>query len=170
MFVRNGWYVVGWAHELDDAPLLKRTVAGEQVVVFRKADGTLAALQDRCCHRQAPLSLGRVEGDCLRCMYHSLLFDASGACVEAPGLAKVPGQLRVPSYLARQARDLVWLWLGEEEPDREPPELRWHDPSNWAYRPLHNHVPVDYRLLIDNVLDLSHLAWVHGDTFGTRAA
>ena len=170
MFVRNGWYVAGWAHELDESSMLSRTIANDQIVIFRREDGSLGALEDRCCHRQAPLSLGRIEGNCLRCMYHGLLFDGSGACVEVPGRDDVPAKLRVPAYTAREVRDLIWIWLGDKEPTDTIPDLYWHDRSAWAYRPLHNHLNVDYRLLIDNVLDLSHLAWVHQDTFGTEAA
>ena len=170
MFVRNCWYVVGWAEELGEPGLLARTVANEPVVVYRKRDGSLGALQDRCCHRQAPLSMGRVEGDNLRCMYHGLLFDASGQCVEVPGQDRIPGRLRIPGYRATEHRGLIWLWLGDGEPDQDLPDLYWHDNPDWAYRPLHNHLDMDYRLLIDNVLDLSHLAWVHNDSFGTDSA
>ncbi len=170
MFVRNCWYVIGWSRDLEEDGVLARTVLDEPLVVYRKRDGSLGALQDRCCHRQAPLSLGQVEGDNLRCMYHGLLFDASGRCVEVPGQDTIPDRLRVPGYRAVEHRGLVWVWLGDEEPGRALPDLYWHDSPDWAHRPMHNHMDVDYRLVIDNLLDLSHLAWTHRHTFGTDTA
>ena len=84
MYPRNAWYVAAWAHEVGREPLARK-ILGEDVVLFRRQDGATVALEDQCCHRQLPLSLGKVEGDCLRCGYHGSRFAASGACVEIPG-------------------------------------------------------------------------------------
>ena len=97
MFLRNCWYVAAWSDELGEEPLA-RTLLNEAVVLFRGRDGAPAALEDRCCHRALPLSLGTVEEGGLRCAYHGLLFDRRGACVEVPGQTRVPPGGAVRSY------------------------------------------------------------------------
>ena len=102
MFIRNCWYVIAWDHEIVGDALFSRTVLDEPILVYRRTDGGYVALEDRCCHRLAPLSIGRREGDCVRCGYHGLKFDPSGRCIEIPGLERVPeqagsGPIRSPS-------------------------------------------------------------------------
>ena len=106
MCVRNCWYVAGWERELAPDALMSRTIMNEAIVLFRRSDGTVAALEDRCCHRSAPLSLGKREGDTLRCGYHGLRYDGSGACVEIPGQAHIPATARVRSYPSIARRGL----------------------------------------------------------------
>lgn len=84
MFLRNCWYVAGWSHHVTAGEIVARTVIGEPIVLYRTLDGAVTVLEDRCCHRFAPLSRGRLEGDDIRCMYHGLKFSASGICVEIP--------------------------------------------------------------------------------------
>ena len=84
-FLSDCWYVAAWDHELIDGRLLARTILDKPVVIYKGDSGRIVALDDRCCHRGALLSKGRVEGDCLRCMYHGLKFDATGRCVQIPG-------------------------------------------------------------------------------------
>ena len=98
MFVRDCWYVAAWDHELEAGKPIGRTLIGEAVVIYRAETGGLVALADRCCHRFAPLSLGRVEGDELRCMYHGLKFDRSGRCTEI----RQPDRLHPPFLRPRQ--------------------------------------------------------------------
>src|SRR5205823_2698064 len=69
MFLRNCWYVAGWADDFAEAAVVCRTMLDDPIVLYRKGDGGIVALEDRCCHRLAPLSRGRIEGDDLRCMY-----------------------------------------------------------------------------------------------------
>jgi phenylpropionate dioxygenase-like ring-hydroxylating dioxygenase large terminal subunit len=97
MFLRNSWYVAARSAEVARKPLA-RILLNEPVALYRKEDGTPVALEDRCCHRQLPLSMGRLEGDELRCGYHGLKFDASGTCVEIPGQTAIPPQARVRAY------------------------------------------------------------------------
>jgi vanillate O-demethylase monooxygenase subunit len=112
-FIRNCWYMVAWDHEIPAEGLFSRTVIGEPVLLFRKANGDIVALEDRCCHRLAPLSMGRREGDCVRCGYHGMKFDASGACVEVPGLDSVPPKARVRSYPITVRNKWVFVWMGD---------------------------------------------------------
>ena len=97
MFIKNCWYVAAWDIEVPQDKMLARTLLNEPVVFYRTTEGRAVALEDRCCHRAAPLHLGRKEGDCVRCMYHGLKFDPTGACVEIPGQTTVPPKTCVRS-------------------------------------------------------------------------
>ncbi len=83
-FIRNLWYVAAWSHELEGEGPIGRVMLGEPIVLWRKTDGTVIAMEDRCPHRFALLSLGRIEGDDLRCMYHGLKLNCQGLCKEMP--------------------------------------------------------------------------------------
>ena len=90
MWIKNAWYIAGWANEISSDRLLARTFLDEPVIMYRTEDGAVAALEDRCCHRHAPLSKGRLEDGAVRCMYHGLKFDQSGRCIEIPGETTMP--------------------------------------------------------------------------------
>src|SRR6267378_3377828 len=113
MFLRNCWYVAGWSHDFAGGALVCRTVLGEPIVLYRKGDGGVAALEDRCCHRLAPLSRGRKEGDDLRCMYHGLKFAPSGKCVELPSQDIIPATARVRAYPVVERDRWIWVWMGD---------------------------------------------------------
>ena len=142
------------------------------MVLFRREDGTPVALEDRCCHRNLPLSKGRLEGDRLRCGYHGLLFDAAGRCVEIPGQSNIPPQARVRSYPVIEKYHWLWIWMGE--PARADPGLIpdwwWADHPQWAFtRPDPIHVRCNFQLVSDNVLDVTHLAYVHASSIGASS-
>ena len=111
-WLKNCWYVIAWDHEIPAAQssdLFHRVVLGEPVLVYRDSLGKLIGLEDRCCHRHAPLSQGRREGDCIRCGYHGLKFDQSGACVDAPGIAIIPAKAKVKTYPVALKNKWVYL-------------------------------------------------------------
>ena len=172
MFLRNCWYVIAWDHEVPADGLFTRTVLGEPILLLRTAAGEIVALEDRCCHRGAPLSVGRREGDCVRCGYHGLKFAADGRCVEIPGMDRVPPAVRVRRYPCVNQRKWVFVWMGEAE--RADPALLPDNFSNdhpeWHNRPgyLHYDTPLD--LICDNLLDFSHLSYVHESTLGGSTA
>jgi vanillate O-demethylase monooxygenase subunit len=170
-FVRDCWYVIAWDHEIPVDGLFHRTVLNEPILVYRTADGGFAALQDRCCHRLAPLSKGRKEGDCVRCGYHGLKFGADGRCVEVPGTDRVPEVLRVRTYPVVLKNKWVFVWMGD--PLRADPALLPDNHSNdhpdWANRPGYLHYDVPHLLICDNLLDFSHLSYVHANTLGGSA-
>jgi phenylpropionate dioxygenase-like ring-hydroxylating dioxygenase large terminal subunit len=168
MFLRNSWYVAAWDREISQTPL-GRTFLGEPVVLYRTASGGPVGLQDRCCHRQLPLSMGRVVGDVLQCGYHGLKFDSSGKCVEIPGQENIPPQARVRAYPLIEKYNWVWIWMGD--PAKADPALIpnwwWADHAEWAFtRPDMIPVKCNYQLIADNVLDVTHLAYVHASSIG----
>ena len=167
-YLRNRWYVAAWAHELDGGPL-GRTIMDRPVVLFRTGDGAIAALEDSCAHRYMPLSYGKVRDGCIECPYHGLVYDATGACVRVPGQAKVPPGARVKAYPAAEKWRWVWIWMGDPaKADASPiPDFHWNDDPGWAAVGGYFHVKGGWRLMIDNLLDLSHVAYVHGSTLGT---
>jgi len=168
MFIRNAWYVIAWDHEILDDALFSRTVLGEPVLVYRTAAGEYTALADRCCHRLAPLSRGRREGDLVRCGYHGLCFDVTGHCVEVPGQDRVPDRAFVRRYPLVVRHHWVFVWMGEPglaDPALLPDNFSCGHPD-WRYRPGYLHYDTPYLLICDNLLDFSHLSFVHAATLG----
>ena len=171
MFVRNAWYIGAWADEVAQRPLARR-ILGEPLVLFRDAAGSAVALQDRCCHRGAPLSCGEVVARGIQCGYHGLVFDSAGKCVMVPGDHKVPPGAQVKSYPALEQDALVWVWMGAaEQADRSRlTRFPYHnDARNWPHRHSMMQVRADYLLVIDNLMDLSHLGYVHKGNVGGDA-
>ncbi len=170
MFVRNAWYVAAFAHECNDRPLA-RTLLGEPVVMFRTPAGECVALQDRCCHRFAPLSLGDVEADGIRCRYHGMKFSPQGNCIEIPGQDKIPPKMCVRSFPLIERHGLVWIWPGDPQladPQRIV-DVHWNDDPAWPTARGYIHYQANYQLIADNLLDFSHLTYVHRSTLANAA-
>ncbi len=168
MFLRNCWYVAAIDHELIDGKLLSRMLLGEHVLLYRGESGKVTALNDRCPHRGALLSRGRLEGDAVRCMYHGIKYDASGKCVQIPGQDMIPPKLRVRSYPVVERSPFIWVWMGEAA-KADPAlivELPYLDDPAWKGIPAYLHYDASYLLIVDNLSDFSHLAFVHTKTLG----
>jgi vanillate O-demethylase monooxygenase subunit len=168
MFLRNCWYVAAIDHELIDGKLLSRMLLGEHVLLYRGESGQVTALNDRCPHRGALLSRGRLEGDAVRCMYHGIKYDASGKCVQIPGQDMIPPKLRVRSYPVVERSPFVWVWMGEAA-KADPAlivELPYLGDPAWKGIPAYLHYDASYLLIVDNLSDFSHLAFVHTKTLG----
>ena len=172
MWLRNCWYVIGWEHEIPADGFLARTVLGTPLLAWRTAGGNYAVLDDRCCHRLAPLSKGRREGDAIRCGYHGLKFDASGACIEVPGLDKPPATARVRAYPVAVRNRWVFVWMGEaaRADTAMLPDNFSCGEALWHYKPGYMHYDTPYLLICDNLLDFSHLSYVHEKTLGGTTA
>jgi phenylpropionate dioxygenase-like ring-hydroxylating dioxygenase large terminal subunit len=168
MFLRNCWYVAALDHELIDGRLLDRTVLGEHLLLYRGESGSVHALNDRCPHRGALLSKGRREGDGIRCMYHGIKYDGSGKCVQIPGQDMIPPKLRVRSYPIVERGHFIWVWPGDAA-KADPSlilDLPYLQDPNWKGIPAYLHYKANYLLIIDNLSDFSHLAFVHTKTLG----
>ena len=121
MFIRNAWYVAAWADEIGETPLARR-ICNEPVVLFRDRQNRVAALLDMCCHRGAPLHMGKVVEEGLQCGYHGLIFDRSGTCVSVPGQEHILERTRVRSFPVVEQDAFVWIWMGD--PAKADPYLR----------------------------------------------
>jgi vanillate O-demethylase monooxygenase subunit len=170
MWMRNCWQVIAFSTEVKQAPLA-RTVLDEQIVLFRTRSGKAVALADRCPHRHAPLSIGRVVGDQIQCGYHGLCFDSDGICVRVPGQDAVPARARVKKYPLVERHTLAWIWMGDParaETDQIP-DFHWMDDPAWATVAGYHHFGANYQLVNDNLLDLSHESFVHEETIGNES-
>ena len=159
-YVRNTWYVAAWAEDVVPGALLARTILEEPIVLFRGGDGRAAALQDRCPHRFVPLSLGTVCGNArVRCAYHGLEFDGSGKCVVNPHASgRIPKNSTVRSYPVVEKHTLIWIWMGEAEPDESLlPDFHQNDHPQWAAARGYIPLAANYLLYVDNLLDLRNL-------------
>jgi phenylpropionate dioxygenase-like ring-hydroxylating dioxygenase large terminal subunit len=168
MFVRNAWYVGAWSDEITPGKMLTRTLLNEPVLFYRSEDGKLAALQDRCCHRGLPLSHGCVLGDQVQCGYHGLTFNAQGTCVKVPGQDRIPPGAKVRSYPVVEKQGMAWIWMGE--PERADPagivSHPYHDDPEWVWVKDCYRVEANYQLITDNLMDLTHVGYVHTRTIG----
>lgn len=145
------------------------TIANDPIVIWRAHDGEISALEDRCVHRLAPLSLGRCEGTRLRCMYHGLLFGRDGRVVEIPGQDTIPATARVRAYPVIDRHSWVWVWLGDPalaDPALIPTAVGFDDPDYLLGRGQLDYA-AEARLIHDNLCDFTHLAYVHPASFGT---
>ena len=167
-FPLNQWYAAGFSWELQGVPL-GRTLLDQAVVLFRDGSGRIGALEDRCCHRDLPLSRGAVETRGLRCGYHGLLYDTTGHCIEIPGQERIPGKALVRSYTVKEQDQIVWIWFGaspDAQPTGEPPVYAVHGDDRYEFRGDVYHYKAPWQLIHDNILDLSHLGYVHVRTIG----
>jgi vanillate O-demethylase monooxygenase subunit len=168
MFIRNAWYIAAWAHELAEKPLGRRLL-GDPVVLFRDSSGAACALVDRCCHRSAPLSLGKVVESGLECGYHGLVFDGTGKCVFIPGQEKIPQKACVRSYPIVEKDEFVWIWMGDPaqaDPSKIIGYPYHNDYKKWPHKHGLYHVKAKFTLLVDNLMDLTHIGYIHGNTIG----
>jgi vanillate monooxygenase len=165
LFLRNQWYTVATSAELGEKPLA-RTVCDEPLVIFRGEDGNVAVLTDRCPHRKAPLSSGEVVGNDIQCGYHGLRFAADGACTHVPGNAPIGRGFRARSFPVRETHGLVFVWLGEAELADPALIPDFSENVNPGWTGVHGtlYVRANYQLLIDNILDLTHVVFVHKTT------
>ena len=163
-YLRNTWYVAAFSDEVSRTPLA-RTLLEKPIALFRRQDGEPVALFDRCPHRFAPLSLGRLLGDELQCSYHGLRFDPQGRCVFNPhrGGSQLPAA-RVESYPLIERYGFVWIWPGEPE-KADPALIPDYDflrkPDEFSVLKGLIHVKANYQLVVDNLLDLSHAPYLH---------
>ncbi|TFL14387.1 aromatic ring-hydroxylating dioxygenase subunit alpha [Pusillimonas caeni] len=168
MFIRNHWYVALWSKELT-RELSWRTIMNERIALYRTESGSPVALQDSCPHRNLPLSKGKLIGDIVQCGYHGLEFNSSGACTKAPGLECPPTWAKVRSYPVVERNNWIYVWMGDAQLADEsliPSVFGNMSDPDWHCVIGDIHVKGGYRLIVDNLLDLSHLAYVHGTTTG----
>ena len=171
MFLNNAWYVAELSSRLGSS-LVSVRILGQSLVLYRLSDGTVAALEDACPHRKLPLSMGRRCGDLIECGYHGMTFDASGNCKRVPGNQPIPETARVRSYPAIERQGFIWVWMGAPEL-ADPATIftieNWDHPEWGRTEPDAMDVRCSYLHITDNLLDPTHVAWVHPGSFGEQA-
>jgi phenylpropionate dioxygenase-like ring-hydroxylating dioxygenase large terminal subunit len=167
---RNCWYAAAYDVELK-RELMPRKIAGHELVMYRRRDGQPVALENACWHRLMPLSKGQIEDDDVACGYHGLVFNPEGRCVFMPSQKTINPAARVRSYPVVERHRFVWVWPGDPalaDPDKVP-DLHWNDDPAWAGDGKVIHLEAGYKLIVDNLMDLTHETFVHGASIGQRS-
>jgi vanillate O-demethylase monooxygenase subunit len=171
MFLRNAWYVAARDKDVG-AGLVPVTILGDAIVMHRKLDGSVVALEDACPHRKLSLSMGRLKGEQVECGYHGLTFDGSGVCVHVPGTERIPPSARVRAYPVERRYGLLWIWMGDAA-KADPATIfrveHWGDPAWGVNQGDEMTVDCNYLYVTDNLLDPSHMSWVHRGSFAGAA-
>lgn len=168
-FLRNSWYVAAWDSEIPAEGLFARTLLNEPVLLFRNISGTVRALRDQCPHRFVPLHIGKRCGDTIQCAYHGLEFDESGACVRNPhGEGHIPPRARVHAYPVVERHSMIWIWMGEidQADPQKIPDFPFMDRESFEIAQGYLLAKANYLLEVDNIMDLSHVEFLHPTTLG----
>lgn len=167
MFLNNCWYIAGWSRDIGQS-LVARKMLNQNVVMYRQSNGNVAVMEDACPHRKLPLSKGRLLGDTIECGYHGLRFDCSGTCVLAPTQERIPPTAKVRVYPAAEKWGFVWVWMGDADKADESKiyEIENFDSPTWGLTQGGMlEIDCNYLWVTDNLLDPSHVAWVHKTSF-----
>ncbi|NQD55665.1 aromatic ring-hydroxylating dioxygenase subunit alpha [Pseudomonas sp. CM25] len=170
VFLRNVWYVAAWDEEINNETLLQRTLLNESVLFFRDEAGGVQAISNRCPHRFAPLHLGKRVAGGVQCPYHGLQFNGQGKCIHNPQGA-IPKAAVVKTYPVVEKHSMIWIWMGAPElaDPSTIPDFSCQDSSQYYVAKRYLHVKANYVLETDNILDLSHIQFLHPDSLGSSA-
>jgi phenylpropionate dioxygenase-like ring-hydroxylating dioxygenase large terminal subunit len=152
------WYPLAWSRALKRGKPLAARFAGDPIVLARAPDGSVFALEDRCAHRQVPLSKGVMEGATIRCCYHGWSYDGSGRCVDVPylGKGKLPNGVR--SYPCHERGGLVFVFPGDPALADvvRPPDLTAAGDSSYKTRRFGHDIGCHYSFMHENLMDMNH--------------
>lgn len=168
-FAYDAWYPLAWSRDIG-RQLATRRVLEEDLVVYRTEDGQVAALEDVCPHRLAPLSLGTLRGNAVECGYHGLTFDCSGQCVAAPGMARAPASAQVRSFPTAERMGMAWVWMGDAAKADRSQVFHLPEYDDAAYSVVEGDalpVQANYLSLADNLCDPTHVVYVHKTTLAS---
>ena len=167
MYLRNAWYVAGLGADIGRT-LRPARILGDAVVLYRTEAGQPVALEDACPHRKLPLSKGALVGDAVECGYHGLTFDGTGTCVRAPTQDHSIPRRGVRSYPVVDRWNLLWIWMGDPA-EADPADIfdvPNFDNPGWGLTAQGSmDIACNYLWVVDNLLDPSHVAWVHVSSF-----
>jgi phenylpropionate dioxygenase-like ring-hydroxylating dioxygenase large terminal subunit len=169
--ITNKWYAILPSKAVKKGGILAVKRLNLDLALFRSEDGTLGCLVDQCTHRGAALSLGELQGGCLRCPFHALTFDTEGKCVFIPANGKSSTEdytrYNVKAYTVREAYGIIYLWYGD--PGKETAALPFFDEQlddTYAMSEIADHWNTHYSRAIENQLDVVHVPIVHYNTIG----
>ncbi|EQB13803.1 hypothetical protein L288_02270 [Sphingobium quisquiliarum P25] len=169
MIPPNAWHSIGYSKEFGVGQLVSVRLLGRSIVVYRTGEGELVGIEDRCSHRFAPLSRGRCEGSSIRCMYHGLLFDRDGQCIEIPGQRSIPPRARLRTYPIAEQGGWVFAWGADDvaADHSSLPDFLSLDDKDFVF----GTGKIDYEAAAEqvnaNLLDFTHAAYVHPSSFGS---
>lgn len=164
-YPRNMWWCAAHCDEVSETPMA-RWLLEKPVVLYRLADGTPVALDNRCPHRWAPLAHGKVINDQLVCPYHGMEFGADGVCTKVPTQNSIPRSAKVQSYPLRESGAFLWIWMGDPDAmDHDPIDMSYTTDPEWSFVHGYYEVQANWVLIRENVLDLTHIAFLHANTF-----
>jgi phenylpropionate dioxygenase-like ring-hydroxylating dioxygenase large terminal subunit len=170
--LKNAWYVVATGKELKKGGVLSKTIMDYPLVVWRDKQGEVQVLSDKCLHRNAPLSKGKVIENCVVCPYHGWVFNGEGQCTEipseGPNADRIPKH-RVESFPCVEKAGLIWVWMGRENPvNKEPFPMPLYEGNGWN----HYYMVTDFEQgitdLVENFMDVPHTVFVHKGWFRDR--
>ncbi len=168
MLILENWYVAIFSKDLGPGQRIGRKLLNQPIVIYRADSGKVYALEDRCSHRAMPLSAGIVEGEIIRCAYHGVEFGDGGECKKIPNQSRIPSKANIRSYPIVERDELVWIWMGN--PANANPDLIISNPEHvdpsWTWRHYDFHVKTNWQLLVDNIMDLTHVPYIHANTIG----
>ncbi len=169
-FPMNAWYAAAWDAELKHE-LLPRTISGIKMVLYRTEEGNAVALQDACWHRLVPLSMGKLIGDDVQCPYHGIRYNSRGRCTFMPSQETINPSASVRSFPVVERHRFVWVWPGDPAlaDTALVPDLHWNHDPNWVGDGRTIHANCDYRLIVDNLMDLTHETFIHSSSIGNDA-
>ena len=162
---QNAWYAAAYDVEVG-RKLLPRTIAGHRLVLYRRTDGRPVALENACWHRLLPLDQGHLRDDAVVCGYHGLEYDSDGRCTFMPSQRTINPAARVRSYPVQERHRFAWVWAGDPalaDPDLIP-DLHWNDDPEWTGDGKLIKLRCNYKLVVDNLMDLTHETFVHGSS------
>jgi vanillate O-demethylase monooxygenase subunit len=171
-YVFNTWYPAAWSRDLSHE-LAPRRILDRSLVLYRTSTGAIAALDDACPHRFAPLSIGRLKGDNIECGYHGMTFDCTGQCIRIPGQPIIPAGAKVRSYPVAEKMGLAWIWMGDADladPSKIYELPQYQQPGWSAVEGDALIIKCDYLSLADNLCDPAHVSFVHPTTLGNAAS
>ncbi len=166
MGLKDYWYIAAESRELKQEPVAVAPF-GEPMVLFRDGDGLVAALEDRCSHRNIALSLGTVSSGCVACPYHGWTFDGAGRCVQIPSLGsgrRLPNH-GVRAYPVREHDGYVWVYPGESIPESTPFQFPHLGEQGWTSFRMRTRFQASTEACLENFLDCPHTVYVHGGWF-----
>ncbi len=192
--IRNQWYVILDSREVGLKPRRFRRM-GESLVLWRDREGKVSCLVDRCCHRGAALSAGKLKDGLLQCPFHGLEYDSDGRCACIPAnsrLAPVPDRYRVPAYPVYEDHGWIWIWWGDTDdrrridagtgytgdevsilsynarisPPKSVPAYFTDIDEHFSASTVKDHWNTHYSRVLENQLDVVHLPFVHHNTIG----